>query len=31
LRNSGPLTLTGTPAKSGAEIEIRLPLRQGPL
>jgi len=27
LRNSGPLTLTGEPAKTGADIEIRLPIR----
>jgi hypothetical protein len=27
LRNAGPLTLTGNPRGSGAEIELRLPLR----
>jgi hypothetical protein len=27
LRNAGPLTLRGVPSKSGAEIELRLPLR----
>ena len=27
LRNSGPLTLTGTPNLKGADIEIRLPIR----
>ena len=32
LRNCGPLALSGTPAAKGAaEIELRLPLRQGPL
>ena len=27
LRNAGPLTVIGNPARDGAEIELRLPLR----